>query len=141
MAYSTATEWLNAQYKGVKISPLGEKVALFLDKIWGIHNLNRTSLGKVNWSNDTWIEIVINEVLATVDNNYLTHLVFLAHHMMLRVELRGCGPGYIMFQFHQRAKRDRANSEFWEWCPTIEEHIRIMRTRYPKAEEVTNGQS
>lgn len=128
---NSAVDWLKRQYKNVEFSELGIAVATFLDKMWGVHNLNRTSLTKVDWSNDTWIEIVIGKLMSTVDNNDLTRLVIIAHDMMLRVEIVGVGPGYIKFQFHQRTSRQLVEGKYWAWCPTIEDHVQRLRKSHP----------
>lgn len=118
------TEWLGFLYPG-EFSELGANVALFLDRWQGLHHLNNTSLKKVDWSNETWIEFTYDLSMATVDNGDLTSLVVLAHAMMLRIDLRGIGPGYVKLMFHQRTSRDRADG-INGWCPTIEEHVRLF---------------
>jgi hypothetical protein len=130
---SPAVDWLKRQYK-IEISELGANVAEFLDKMWGIHNCNRTSLSKVDWSNDTWIEVVIGKIMSTVDNNDLTRLVVIAHQMMLRIELKGVGPGYIKLQFHQRTRRENNDGTFWRWCPHIEDHVEMIAKHHQAKE-------
>ncbi len=123
MPRQTGPEWLKYQDKTIKFSELGEQVAEFLDVIWGLHHLNKTSLFKVKWHNETWVEVVIDKTMATVDNNDLTRLVVIAHNMMLRVELKGVGPGYLKLTFHQRTLRTLEEGRYWDWCPTIENHV------------------
>lgn len=124
-----AVDWLKHEYKG-EISELGGNVAWFLDKMWGLHNLNRSSRRKVDWSNGTWIEIVIDKPLSTVDSAGLTRLVVIAHQMMLRVDLRGCGPGYVKLMFHQRTSRNREDG-FYRWCPDIYDHVDMIARHHP----------
>lgn len=124
-----ALNWLRYEFKG-HISELGGNVAWFLDTMWGLHNLNSTSRRKVDWSNDTWIEIVIDKPLCTVDSDGLTRLVVIAHQRMLRVEIHGCGPGYIKLVFHQRTSRNRADG-LSRWCPDIHEHVDMITAHHP----------
>ena len=129
-----AVAWLKYRYSG-EFSELGITVAWFLDKMWRLHNINSTSLSKVDWSNDTWIEITCDKPLATVDNSDLTRLVVIAHQMMLRIELRGIGPGYIKLKFHQRTGRNLEKVDFNQWCPTIEDHVQAITQYHPTVEE------
>ena len=128
-----AVEWLSYQYKG-EFSPLGKTVAALLDQMWGLHNINRTSLGKVDWSNDYWIEITCDKPMGTVDNNDLTRIVVYCHQLMLRLDIAGLGPGYIKLIFHQRASRER--DKYWNWCPTIEDHVKLIKPAMPAVDEV-----
>jgi hypothetical protein len=124
-----AVDWLRHEYKG-EFSELGKNVAWLLDKMWGLHNLNSTSRRKVDWWNDTWIELVIDKILSTIDNDDLTRLVVIAHQLMLRVEMKGVGPGYIRLMFHQRTSRQRGNG-FYRWCPDIQEHVEMIIRYHP----------
>lgn len=131
----SAVDWIKRQYKDVVLSELGTMVVQFLDKMWGIHNCNKTSLGKVDWGNNTWIEVVIDKMMSTVDNNDLTRLVVIAHNMMLRVEMTGIGPGYVKLQFHQRSLRNLEMGRYWDWCPSIEDHIARINKMYEPIEK------
>lgn len=129
-----AVEWLKYRYKGA-FSELGKDVAWFLDKVFGLHHINRTSLSKVIWSNDTWVDVVIDKPLSTVDNADLTRLVVIAHQMMLRIELRGVGPGYVKLTFHKRVSRDKADGIYY-WCPDIYEHVDMITKLHPAVDGV-----
>lgn len=130
MNEDTEITWLRKaiSYSG-EISDLGKEVARFLDRLWGLHHLPVNSLRKTNWSDPHYIAMVYDGRLATVDGDDLTSLVVLAHLMMLRVELRGCGPGYTQIVFHRRQSRDRA-AGYSQWCPTIEDHVESIVSRY-----------
>lgn len=124
-----SVEFLKWYYRG-GFSDLGANVALLLDRMWGLHNINKTSLKKVHWANDVWIDFTCNKPLSTVDSNDLTRLIVIAHEMMLRIELRGLGPGYIRLTFHQRKSRDKSEG-FFAWCPTIEDHVNLIQGKTP----------
>jgi hypothetical protein len=138
MSEQTAVEWLKRQDETIEFSKLGEQVAKFLDKLWGLHHLNKTSLFKVDWSNDMWVDVVIDKTLCTVDNNDLTRLVVIAHNMLLRIELKGTGPGYIKLTFHQRTTRSLEEGRYWQWCPTIKDHVKRINKNYKSAKEQPN---
>ncbi len=126
MGYS-GHRWIQRQI-GYEMSDLGKEVADLLGDVYrGIYHLNYTSLYKVKWDNPYCIEFTISGDLSTVDFNLLTIMVVLAHDSMIRVTLRGVGPGYIKAQFHKRTKREGSMSERY---PTIETHIIQIREYY-----------
>lgn len=122
-----AAQWLRFLTKA-EFSELGKEVAFFLDEMWGLHNLKSTSLKKVDWANNTWITFVYFGSLSTVDSDHLTRLVVLAHQRMLRLSLRGIGPGYIEFMFHQRTTR---TGQFSQRCPDIFDHVQEIVKHHP----------
>ena len=123
--YSGAS-WIKTSLKK-EMSPLGEAVADLLGRVFrGIYHLNTTSLNKVDWSNDYWIEFTIDRGLSTVDFNDLTALVVYGHDQMIRIELTGTGPRYMKMLFHQRKTRTGSMSKRY---PTIEDHIFELRNR------------
>jgi hypothetical protein len=126
MGYS-GKRWIQHQID-YDMSDLGKNVADLLGDVFqGIYHLNWTSLKKVKWNDSYCIEFVYYGELTTVDFNNLTILTVLAHDQMIRVSLRGIGPGYIKMQFHQRKSREGSMSERY---PTIEDHINIIRKHY-----------
>lgn len=129
-----AVKWLHHLYKG-EFSELGKTVAWFLDEMWGLHHINRTSLKKVGWNNVPWIEVVFDRSMSTVDNDDLTRLVVIAHQMMLRVNLQGVGPGYVKLAFHQRTCRD-TNNGIAKYCPGIHEHVNEIAKWHPSVEQL-----
>lgn len=116
--------WIEASFKN-EMSLLGKAVANLLGRVFqGIYHLDTRSLKRVNWADTYCIEYVFRGDLATVDFGHLTALVIFAHDEMIRVSIRGCGPGYLKMQFHQRASRFGNMSERY---PTMEDHIEIFR--------------
>lgn len=126
-ARERACQWLYFLTKK-PFSELGKDVDWFLDTMWGLHNLNRTSLSKIDWENDTWICFTYNHYLSTFDGNDLTRLVVIAHQRMLRVSLKGVGPGYIQLMFHKRTTR---TGNIYEKCPDILEHVNEIIKYHP----------
>jgi hypothetical protein len=117
--------WIRRSLKK-ETSPLGEAVANLLGRVFlGIYHLPIRSLEKVDWINPLWIEIILGQDLSTIDGCHLTALVVLAHDKMIRVSIEGVGPGYMRLRFHQRNTR---TGSICEQCPTIEDHIKIIRT-------------
>lgn len=126
--------WLQHMYAG-EFSELGKTVAYFLDEMWGLHHLSNTSLKKMDWSDDNSINIIYGNSMSTVDHNDLTRLVVIAHQMMLRVSLRGVGPGYVELMFHQRTNRNREDG-FANHCPEIYEHVSEICIWHPSVEQL-----
>jgi hypothetical protein len=114
------------------LSPLGREVADLLGDVFrGIYHLSHRALHKVEWSNPHCIRIVLGNYLATWDSNELTLLVVLSHDRMIRIELRGVGPGYTEITFHKRKTREGL---LMERLPTMERHIKLIRNQFEKAD-------
>ncbi len=100
--------WLKANLKylkpGTEISKFGERVADLLGELfYGIYYLDNSTLRRADWSNNCWIEISFRpNGMSTYDYDYLTRLVFLAHHLAIRVEVDPCNMRYIQLRFHPR---------------------------------------
>lgn len=110
------------------MSKLGMAVADLLGEVYlGIYHLNTTSLKKVNWDDEYYIEFNLDRDMATVDFDELTKLVVLAHDRMIRVSISGAAPGYLKLLFHQRKNR---NGEISQRCPTIETHVNQIHEAY-----------
>ncbi len=123
MKYS-GSEWIEQSLKK-SMSPLGKNVADLLGDVFkGIYHLDTSALKRVDWLDNYCIEYTHWGDLATVDFNHLTELVVLAHDRMIRVNVRGIGPGYMKMLFHQRETRE---GSITERCPTIESHINQIR--------------
>lgn len=126
MGYAGA-DWIELSLKK-GTSPLGRNVADLLGDVFkGIYHLQNSALKKVKWDDDYCIEFTLYGELSTVDFNLLTILVVLAHDRMIRVTIRGVGPGYMRLMFHQRTKRTGSISERY---PTIEDHVKQIREHY-----------
>lgn len=119
-----AIQYIRHFYKK-EISELGKSSAHFLHKMWGIYNLNSTSLRKVNFSEEDYLEVVINKCVSTVDNADLTRIVAYAHEMMLRVSIEKCAPGYIKIGISQRANRNFADGSY-KWWSNIQDHLSLI---------------
>ena len=106
MEYAGA-DWINKSLlhgENVIISDLGRDVADLLGEVFkGIYHLDFRALHRVNWADDYVICFVLSYTpLATYDFNLLTMLVFLCHHMAIRLEIYPVAPGRLEMQFHRR---------------------------------------
>ncbi len=106
--------------KDFKISPLGRAVADFLGELFlGIYHLDISALHKVEWGNNHHIIVSIGwKSWATYDYDLLTRLVFLAHHMALRVELQPSRNQYVRLMFHQKSRSGKYESH-----PTLRQAV------------------
>ena len=121
------SNWIETSLK-CKCSPLGRNVADLLGDVFkGIYHLSHKALQQVQWGDEYVVEFTYHGDLETVDFNLLTILVVLAHDMMIRVSIRGVGPGYMRMMFHQRTNRTGSMGERY---PTIEDHIKQIREYY-----------
>jgi len=122
------SDWIRKSLGVKDISPLGEAVADLVGQVFlGIYHLPTAALKKVEWDDDYIIRLVIGKSLCTVDNNELTRLVVLAHDRLIRVDIEGAAPRYLRLIFHQRTARE---GSLTERCPTMEEHIKVIRRHY-----------
>lgn len=135
MTYSNpyaGSEWIKSSLKVEDMSELGEAVADLVGQVFlGIYHLPTKSLKKVQWNDEYIITLVIGKSLCTVDNNELTRLVVLAHDRLIRVDIEGVAPRYLRLIFHQRKAREGGLSER---CPTMEEHITLIRKHYEQGQ-------
>lgn len=119
MRTHAGSEWIRAQLphvnkdrKGIaknpnsEMSDLGVAVADLLGVLfYGIYHLDHKALYRVDWQNKTHIEFSLGwHQLATVDFDELTRLVFLAHHMAIRVSIESSTRKYLQLTFHQRTR-------------------------------------
>lgn len=126
MELSKAAQWLVATQKAPGgVSPLGDKVAQILDRIWGIHNVPFPKVSETKWDDPYVISIVLSHCsLGTVDDNRLTLLVVLCHDEMMRMSISARAGKHLELMFHQRYMRIGA---MFERCPRIEDHIKSIR--------------
>lgn len=105
-------------------SPLGVAVADLLGE-WagGLYHLDGAALMRADWSNPRWIRVVVGVSPSTCDRNDLTRLVFLAHHLCLRVEVGAAAPRYLELFFHPR-RRDGSLSG---GHPTLAEAVTVFQ--------------
>jgi hypothetical protein len=117
MTNHSGSEWIKTQLpyvnkdrKGIarnpngEMSPLGIAVADLLGVLfYGIYHLDHKALYRVDWQNKNFIEFSLGwKQLATADFDELTRLVFLAHHMAIRVAIEASTRKYLKLTFHQR---------------------------------------
>lgn len=126
MSRYAGSDWLAAQLKhwkpGAEISPLGRNVADFLGELhYGIYHLDYGALKRVDWTDNLHIQIVLYDggQLATTDFDTLSRLVFLAHHMALRVELKAASSKYMRYIFSQRQR----SGAIYERHPELDEAV------------------
>lgn len=128
-------DWITASLSilnGRTLSPLGEAAANLLGDVFlGIYHLDYGALKKVRWDDTFYVEVVVYGSFSSVDDNNLTRLLVLAHDRMLRVELKGCAPGYLKIGISQRSARD---GRLWERCPTWEDAVSIIRSHYQRGQ-------
>jgi hypothetical protein len=122
--YSGAGWVVNEMHHGdadFKISPLGKAVADLLGELFlGIYHLDMGALHRVNWNDDHHISIVIGwKDWSTFDNDLLSRLVFLAHHLALRVDLDPRANNYLMLTFFQRKR----SGSGWDRHPTLRQAV------------------
>jgi hypothetical protein len=111
--------WLIAAKGEKAVSELGKDVADLLGELFfGIYHI-QPEVMRADFSNPTWIEVLVHKSLATFDFNELTRLVFLAHHMAIRVDVSAARNGILRLMFHRR-ERDGGISKRH---PTLDEAV------------------
>jgi len=125
---ATHAEWLE-QSKKIIPSEFGKKVANILGYVWqGLYHIQTTSLKKVKWGDERYMEIIISQGLATWDRNDLTELIVLCHDECIRLEIRPCSPQHLKLCFHKRVPISEAGDMLiCRGHPTIEEQINKIR--------------
>lgn len=110
MGKYSGSEWIQetiyAKGQTIQMSPLGRDVADLLGELfYGIYHISQKALGKVDWNNEYWIEITIGyQGYSTTDFDNLTRLVFLAHHLAIRVSIEAAARQHIKLIFHRRER-------------------------------------
>lgn len=129
MTEYAGVDWLEEHLKYVDpdlvISPLGRKVADFLGELfYGIYHLDPRALNRADWANNHHVIVSIgHQDWSTFDFSNLTRLVFLAHHMALRVNIRGSKVNYIQLMFHERQRK----GDLYKRHPTIDEAVSTFK--------------
>lgn len=126
----------------MNLSDLGRDVADLLGELyWGIYHLEPGALSRADWSATENIFLVISHRAdwSTFDFDNLTRLVFLAHHMAIRVELEPVAPKCMRVRFSRR-QRSGATSERH---PDLEEAIDTFRgaVTFPPVQFHAKGES
>jgi hypothetical protein len=125
MNYS-GSDWIKSSMRYPKeMSPLGIKVADLLGELfYGIYHLDLKRLWAVDWSNNSYIEISIGwHSFSTVDYDELTRLVFLAHHMAVRIQIDAATHKYLRLMFHQRCRF----GDYAHRHPTLDEAVAAFK--------------
>jgi hypothetical protein len=125
MSEYAGSNWIELQYPEKAMSPLGKNVADLLGELFqGIYPLDHKALSRVDWSNNNFIELSLGwHSMATTDFDELTRLVFLAHHMAIRVSIEASTHKYLKFIFHQRNRNGGLSARH----PTLDEAVAQFR--------------
>lgn len=144
MANYAGADWLQKSLGIKNISPLGKSVADLLGELFaGIYHIDTSRLRAVDWSNNDYILISLYvSGFSTFDYDNLTRLVFLAHHLAIRVEVRPCNFQYLRLLFHQRNR----SGNYFLHHPTLDQavanfkkHVSIPEFFETTETEATNG--
>ncbi len=137
------SDWLEKSIKHIApkcgpISPFGKDVADLLGELFcGIYHIDNRSLAKARWDNNYVIFISIGyKDWSTYDSANLTRLVFLAHHMAIRVELQPSRYGYMRILFHLRTRSGNSS----ERHPTLDEAVENFKKYVSLPEHKDGGQ-
>jgi hypothetical protein len=145
MTEHSGADWIKAQLPHInkdrsgiaknpnaEMSDLGVAVATLLGQMfYGIYHLDHKALYRVDWTNPHYIEFSLGwKSLATADYDELSRLVFLAHHLAIRVQIEASTRKYLKLMFHQRGR----GTSFSNDHPTLEQAVKTFNT-----EMVANG--
>ena len=126
MTEYAGSDWIERQcLKQGPMSQLGKNVADLLGELFrGIYHLDHKALFRVDWSNESYIEFNLGwHELATTDFDELTRLVFLAHHMAIRVSIEASTVKYLRLTFLQRVRKgDNVYKH-----PTLDDAVAIFK--------------
>lgn len=136
--YYAGSEWLasNLKYMGITPSPHGLRVADLLGELaHGLYHISEAvhSSG-TDWTDPRYVRVCLRPAyinLCTVDRNFLTRLVFLAHDYGMRVEIDPHTFHHFTLAFWQREARTGSYSER---CPTLEQAVEEYRASYAAPE-------
>lgn len=118
-------DWIKKALQVDDMSPLGERVADIIGQVTrGIYHV-ADEVGKVDWSDDLYIEWRTHWPLATYDGSGLTELVVHAHDLCIRVEIIPMSRTTLAIVFHPRSARE--GGQMWERHPTLERHVYQVR--------------
>lgn len=126
-------DWLKANQRVKEISPLGERVAELLGE-WagGIYHIN--DITQVEWANTYFIEVNLGyRNMATWDAADLTHLVFLAHWLCIRVEVAPKNRNTLRVLFHGRERE----GQIYKRHPRLDEAVERFKRGCSLAEVVS----
>jgi hypothetical protein len=144
MGKYAGAEWVEANLgfsrKNIKLSQLGRDVADLLGELfYGIYHINDAALWRVEWDNNNHIMFSLGwRNLSTVDFDDLTRLVFLAHHMAIRVSVEGSKSHYIRLVFSKRSRSGNGIQRH----PTLDESVARFKSSvsFPEYQDTTKGE-
>ncbi len=129
-------DWLNqvlSQNGNSKIwkgplSELGAEVGDLLGELfYGIYHVDNGALSKVDWSSSYFIELAIDQTMATFDFNHLTRFVFLCHDHCIRGQISPRSNRTMTLMFHKRERSGEMNHRH----PTLEMALFDYRKQHP----------
>ena len=129
MAKYSGADWIESSLKywhpDMQVSPLGRNVADLLGELfYGIYHLDGGALSRVVWNDTHHIQVSIGwNIWATVDSDNLTRLVFLAHHMALRVDLEPSRNQYVRLLFYRRVRSGR----YYQRHPSLDDAVAAFK--------------
>ena len=121
------SDWLERQLQYEKgkpeMSPLGAEVADVLGQVFlGLYHLDGI-VHRVDWTSKGYIEVCLQQELATWDGCELTALVVLCHDRCLRLSIRPASPTHMRLLFHPRERE----GNFSRRHPTMEDAVASVR--------------
>ena len=126
-------EWLKANRSVKEISPLGERVAELLGE-WAAGLYHLSDIEKVDWANPYFIEVSLGyKNMATWDAADLTHLVFLAHWLCIRIEVTPKNRNTLSLLFHGRERE----GQIYKRHPRLDEAVERFKRGCSLAEFVS----
>lgn len=145
MTEHSGADWIKAQLphinkdrKGIaknpnaEMSDLGIAVATLLGQVfYGIYHLDHKALYKVDWRNPVFIEFSLGwKMLSTTDFDELSRLVFLAHHLAIRVSIEAGARKHLHLMFHQRHRGNDGNHDH----PTLDQAVQMFKAEMDRNE-------
>lgn len=61
--------------------------------------------------------------LSTYDDDKLTYLVLIGHHMKVRFSIQSSGPGRVKITAFRRDQGERADLKFWQFHPSLDDLV------------------
>lgn len=103
-------------------------LGLLASWVGGTHHIrDHMSVNRVDWTHPWHVSICFRCNVSTFDFDLLTRLVFLAHDLLIRVDLEGASTRYFRLMLSVRHKRQ---GEVNERHPTIEGALAKWRERH-----------
>ena len=133
-----AYEWIEGNTKQ-KLSPLARNVAQVLEAMGcgGVYN-RPISFDRVDWTNESWIEINWGGTLASWDSPALTALWAWGAALKLRVEVEPSSPRHIKLIFWQRKERE---GSMCSRLPTARKQIEFVGAPIDEYEPVVENET